>query len=584
VIDARLDATLHRISAKGSILFENTSSAPVDRLFFHLYLNAFENDRTLFLRSPLGAGRAGRRATRYGYIDVKHLSARELGGVDLWKNRAPHSPGDPEDRTDIEVPLPRSVEPGARLSLEFEFEAVLPEILERTGYSSSFHFLGQWFPKLARLEPDGSFAHFPFHSQAEFYADFGRYDVTLDVPASYVVGATGRRVSEHRQGDRRQERYLAEPVHDFAWTAWDGFREQRARVGSVDVRILIPEGYDRAARVSLDTVRFALPELSRRFGDYPYPDLTVVHPPDHAAGAGGMEYPTLITTGGSRYAPFTGIRSLEAVTVHELAHQWFYGLLASNEARYPFLDEGLTSFAELVTLRSRFGEASLGSGFGLTVSAEAVYRAAAALHGGDEPIASPAAEFTSFTNLGLLAYFRAAVLLETLGRVYGRAALDRALADYAAKYRFEAPTPQSLIAEIGEKLGPDAARVLERGLFERGRVNFLVREIRSAQVPPGHHSQVTVYREGILELPVEVSLISADGTRRREHWDGKGTSRTFVHRGDVPLSHVVVDPEYKVLLDDDLFDNQVSRSPRAIPRIHERLAYVGALLLGGFAP
>ena len=224
---ARLDENQHRVLGGGTIRFVNSSRAPLERLFFHLYLNAFKNDRTLFLRSPFSAGRSGHGARDYGYIDVKRLTAAEYPGIDLWKGRAAHSPGDPEDETDIEVPLPAPLAPGAALSLDVEFDAKLPPIIERTGYAGSFHCVGQWFPKLARLEPNGEFAHFAFHGQAEFYADFGRYDVTLDVPANYLVGASGQRVAEQRRGDRRELRFVAEPVHDFAWAAWDGF--QRAK-------------------------------------------------------------------------------------------------------------------------------------------------------------------------------------------------------------------------------------------------------------------------------------------------------------------------------------------------------------------
>ncbi|MET0792405.1 MAG: M1 family peptidase, partial [Polyangiaceae bacterium] len=190
-IDAKFDAELHRIKGRETIRFLNASPAPLAELWFHLYLNAFKNDKTLFLRSPFGAGRSGDKAHEYGYVDVKKLTIVGGNGDDLWANRDRHSPNDPDDETDLRVPLASPLEPGATLTLELEFEDQMPEIVERTGFAGSFHFFGQWFPKLARLEPDGQFAHFAFHAQSEFYADFGDYDVRLDVPSDYRVGATG---------------------------------------------------------------------------------------------------------------------------------------------------------------------------------------------------------------------------------------------------------------------------------------------------------------------------------------------------------------------------------------------------------
>ncbi len=606
VLEVRLDAERHRLSGKGTITWSNSSRTPVSSLFFHLYLNAFKNDRTLFLRSPFGAGRSGAHAREYGYIDVKTLRARELEGADLWPGRARHSPHDPEDETDIEVPLPRAIVPGEPLTLDVEFESQLPEIVERTGYAGSFHFMGQWFPKLARLEQDGTFAHFAFHPQAEFYADFGRYDVTLEVPANFTVGASGVLRSESRQGSRKRLRYEAYAVHDFAWTAWDHFVETQAQIGSVSVRLLTPPGHDANARSTLDELRFALPYFAERYGPYPYPTLTVVHPPQRAEAAGGMEYPTLITTGGPWYLPYSGARSLEAVTVHELGHEWFYGLLASNEAKWPFLDEGINSYAELSALTARYGDSSAFDAFGLQLGNAALFRAFAAARGHDEPVAAEAQDFSSFRNLGALVYSRTATLLETVARVWGRERLERALAEYTRQYRFASPEPPDLLRVVREHVAPEAAQFLERGLFQRGTVDYVVREVETAPVrsPAGfferksgrervtpstipvneYIGRVTVYRHGSLELPVEVALISADGQRRVQRWDGRGPFHIFEQRGPSPLAYAAVDPDYRILIDDDLFNNRAAAVEQSLPRVNERLAYVGALLLGGVGP
>jgi len=606
LLEARLDENTHRVAGKGVIEFSNASRAPLGELYFHLYMNAFKHEKSLFLRSPFGAGRSDARAEDWGFIDVKSLKARELEGVDLWPTRENGSPAEPNDETDVKVTLPRPLAPGERLTLDVEFSCKLPRIVLRTGYSGDFHFVGQWFPKLARLTPEGAFVHFPFHPQAEFYADYGSYDVTIDVPATMTVGATGERVETRTGGGRRRERYRAVAVHDFAWTAWPGFLEQHRTIDGVAVRMLYPEGHQRNASDALDALAFALPHASRQYGPYPYPTLTVVHPPAGADQAGGMEYPTLITTGGPWYAGIAGDRAIEAVTVHELLHQWFYGLVGNDEARFPFLDEGLTSYAEQRSRDVAYGAGSLYRGFGAELSATAVARAIAAERGEDAPLASAASQFPGFQTLAALVYSRSATLFETLARVHGRERLDRALGAYARKYRFAHPGPAELVAALDAELGPGTAQLLDLALNQRGRVNYVVRDVQTApeRIPGGHldasgntdepvegstvprrfHSRALVVRHGELELPVEILLIDSTGKVTKKHWNGAGPFHVVEHHGDAPLATVVVDPERRVLLDDDLLDNAATVS-RSLPlRTLERGAYAGLLALAVLGP
>jgi len=605
-LHARLDADRHTIGATGTIRWRNTATVPTRELWFHLYLNAFKNDRSLYLRSPFGSGRGAARARDWGYVDVKRLLAVELDGVDLWPTAAKHSPNDPDDETDIRVPLPRPLPPGQWLTLKIEFEAKLPQIIERTGYSGSFHFAAQWFPKLARHLPDGSWAHFPFDQQAEFYADFGDYSVSLDVPAEMVVGATGRCVEESVHDGRRTVRQQAGGVHDFAWTAWDGFHQRRETIDAVDVRLLHPVGHERNAEIELDALRFALPELGSLFGRYPYPTLTVVHPPEHGRGAGGMEYPTLITTGGPWYAGHTA-RFIEAVTIHELAHQWFYGTIATDEASWPFLDEGLTSYAESVILERKYGAGSLIDWPALQIAQAEAMRWHALEHGGAETIAKPAASFSGFRSLGASVYARTATVLRTLANVYSEQSVHRVLQRFAHRHRFSHPGPDALLDAFRESLGEHAAEVLRLALFERGSVDFEVgrlrnvqlteaggvfdreaeRETRERETSPEERSWLgaaTVWRHGSLQLPVEIELVTADGTRTRRSWDGQGEWTRVQHRGPSPVVSVLVDPDRRIALDDNWLNNAVCAQRRAPSRTWERTTYVGQLLLGWLGP
>jgi len=597
---ARLDESQHSIAGEGTIRWTNTSAVPVNELYLHLYLNAFESERTLFYRSVLQRARGGKTPERWGHIQLERLVARELGGADLLPAMEPHSPGDPLDGTDRRVPLPGPIEPGATLTLEVRWTSVLPALRDRTGFSADFHFVGQWFPKLARLEPDGSWSHFAFHPQGEFYADFGAYDVTLDVPEAMIVGATGHRVSDQAGAGRRTLRYQAENVHDFAWTAWPDFREQRERIDGIDVHLLYPPGHTRNAARTFETLRLALPHFNQRYGRYPYADLTVVHPPARASNAGGMEYPTLITTGGAWHQSLWS-RALENVTIHELGHQWFYGLVASDERRWPFLDEGLNSYAESLAFREFFGNASASNVLGFDLSSEALRRVLMAHRPHDLPISMAAGDFASFADLGSVIYGRTSLLFGTIANVYGEAQLASALGRYTRRYRFAHPTPEQFLAVLAETLSPRAMDNLRGALFAGQGVDYEVRDLISAPAaletpapdapdvdPPTLatlvESQVVVYRHGELAFPVDVELVAASGERFLEHWDGEARFHVVSHRGTSPIVSAVVDPDGRVLLDEDLLNNARSVRTTQPLALWERGLFAFQLALGCLTP
>jgi hypothetical protein len=606
-IEARLDEARAAVSGAVELTWTNTTEHEVEALPFHLYLNAFKNDRTLFLRSPFRTSRSGRLPDSFGGIDIERLSVREIGDDDIWPLRAPHSPSDPHDETNIHVPLARPILPGEEVTIDIDFTAHLPAIVERTGVSGNFYMVAQWFPKIARLEADGEFADFAFDARSEFYADFGRYDVTLDVPSHMIVGASGTRVSDVQNGDRRTLRYTIEPAHDFAWTAWPGYEERTITIGAVTAHLLYPTSYAGLVRRSEAALRFALPYFERTLGAYPYPHLTVVYPPEHAAAAGGMEYPGLITTGGPWFIEHFGVRSVEAVTVHELAHQWFYGIVASNEHRYPFLDEGLTSYMELRAMEQLFGASSAFSLAGIEVELLSLHRAFGQLWAEREVIAKPAPEFSDFSALSALVYSRVTVILETLGRVYGRDRVLNALSTYAHAERFAHPEPDDLFEIVEAKLGADARSLLERALFERGSVDYAVTElaVRPEQSPAGYLdgirsgaltaakerrqtgrvvSRVIVHRYGSLVLPVDVELTTADGVVHRRQWDGRGTHAVFELRGESPVVLAIVDPERRVLLDGNLLNNSRRAHKQGLARTFERAVYYAQLLFHFFGP
>jgi hypothetical protein len=320
-----------------------------------------------------------------------------------------------------------------------------------------------------------------------------------------------------------------------------------------------------------------------------------------------MEYPTFITSGGSWATP-SGVLAPEIVTIHELGHQWFYGLVGTNELAWPMLDEGLNQFAEQDGMAKWRGAGSAADLAGLTLSDAALDAVGGTMRVHDEPVAQPANAFTTGANYGGLVYARTAAIVETLRRVYGDEPVLRALGRYARRFRFQHPGPADLLAVFDEVLGARVAATLRTALFDEGWVDYAVdgvwarkaeraagmfdRDGKRDRVEPGAREEggwddaVLVRRRGTLSFPVDVDILLADGTTRREHWDGEGQSRRFAWHGDVAVVGCVVDPEDRVMVDGDLANNRGAASGHAGGgrNVLERVLYFTQLALQAGSP
>jgi hypothetical protein len=566
-IEVRLNPEHHKLEGLSRISFTNTSNKPLTELYFHLYLNAFEHERTLFLRTKSPHQRGA--LSTPGLVEVTQLVSPEFAGKNLWSRAEAHSPSDPLDRTDIRIALPRPIAPGERVHFEMSFTSYLPEVVARTGFVKDFYLLGQWFPKLAKLESDGSWAHFPFHPYAEFYADFSDYLVTIDVPASYQVGATGR-LTQLAAASPGRAIYQAQAnnVVDFAWTAWNEFEVDSVDIDNVHVRILGPVDTAALRLRTIETLRRGLPYLKKRYGAYPYPDLTVVLPPHSATAVGGMEYPQFITTTGRASVPWTGTRFVELVTFHELTHQWFQSTLASNEMRYPFLDEGLTSYVEWAFLDEELQPGGL-----VNLPGWHVWRLAAARYAhfssrGSEdsmpPIASSAADFKSFNQLASVIYTRTPLCLGTLARVYGSDAFEAFLSEYAARYRMKHPTPADFLSVLEAHLGGQARQQAELMLFKSAKLELKLLSVTSRlDRANGIRSEVLVQHEGELTLPYLIQVRFSDGSVQEQVGNSSPRPGSYVFHHTSPVTGVELDPHRNILLDSNFLDNRAQFGPQS---------------------
>lgn len=572
-IDARYDPAARRIEATQTLTWRNDGDEPVARLPLHLYLNAFKNEDSVFLRESRGQHRGARMAEDgWGWIEITRAL---VAGDDLTGSLRMPGP----DETVRELPLPAPVAPGDSIEVELAFEAQLPRVFARTGTAGAFTMAGQWFPKIA-ARSEGAWQAEPFHLMSEFFAGFGRYEVTLRVPATHLVAATGVLV-DARAGDDGTHvlTYRADDVHDFAWMA-DPYMEELVATadggaGEVAVHVYHRPRQRSLAERHLVAAVAALEAYGRVYRPYPYAALRVIVPPPAAeAGAGGMEYPTLVTT--ATGAPFVprGVRAPEHVTVHEIGHQWFQGMLASNEVDAAWLDEGVTEYSNAVVLEELYGPgAAIVDHAGLRLGLLDALRIGAPIGELPDPVATRSHRFADFASYAGATYAKTALALATLEHVHGTERFRGAMRAYAERFAFRHPTEADLVATLESELGAELDWFLEPALHALGAADLRVRSVDCARATPpagvfGRGSErrleepepdpsapwrceVTVANLGVVPVPVDVEIATADGHRERRRWDDRGDGprwhRFSIERGS-PVVEVVVDPDDRVLL------------------------------------
>ena len=340
-IQVNLDAERMMLDGVEDVLFRNLSDGPVGVIPFHLYPNAWANTETAWVLDGHARKKLLRRgAEGSGYLLVH--SIRDGSGNSL------------DDRTSIKgtimrVRLQQPLEAGKEIRLRISFQTKLPRIVARMGKLGRHVNAMQWFPKLCAHQ-NGRFVDWPFRNPSEFFADFGKYLVTITVPKEYLLEATGMPRGEPRLDGSLGTKtvvFEADAVHDFAWCASPGFIRHVETTGrGVEIVLLSQPFLEPKVELTLRAARTAMERLDEWIFPYPYPRLVISANP-HGQG-GGMEYPMLFTIGSAAPEFLGWFASHSAdpagVTVHEYSHQYWHGMVATNEFEEAWLDEGITTY------------------------------------------------------------------------------------------------------------------------------------------------------------------------------------------------------------------------------------------------
>jgi len=608
VIEVKLDPQTKTLAGREIVTWRNVQSEPTSELLLHLYYNAWRNNRSTWMLEDQLRSRSDRddRAIReedWGYIDVsalKLLPGVGYQGADLTGQIRFVSPddGNPDDRTVLQVTLPRPVGPGESVQIEVAFRVKIPRTFARTGYRGDYFFFSQWYPSLGVYEPTGWTCP-QFHAATEFFSDYGVYDVSMTVPRSYVLGASGKQVDRKESADRTVTyRHVGRDIHNFAWTVSPDYRVleepfEETGLPAVTMRLLIqPEHLGQAERHFAAT-RAALKYYGTWYGPYPYDYITVVDPA-YGSGAGGMEYPTLFTCGTRLFNPFGG-GSPEGVTIHEAGHQFWYGIVGNDEFRYAWLDEGFNSFSDARTYDVAYGESFVvrrylklpgrnrGTAGFIPVAFPELrndrwvggngldsYRRSAIW---DEQ-STPTYRYYPATAGGIT-YQKTALWLSTLERYLGWETLQKIMSTHYQRWKFKHPTPEDFMAIANEVSGRDLSWFFDQVYRSSEAFDYAIDSVASKEGAlegfaeqegelfynkpkkddaekngkKVYRTEVVARRLGGGRFPVEVLMVFEDGSEVREAWDGQYRWKLFVQERPSKLKYAVVDPERKLLLD-----------------------------------
>jgi len=470
LIDVTLNDKDRTIDGFEKLEYSNHSPDTLHYIWFHLWPNAYKNDKTAFSDQLLENGN-----TKFYFSDKEQRGY--INRLDFKVNNTTAQTEDHPEHIDIiKVILPEPLAPGQTIIITTPFHVKLPYNFSRGGYDGDSYQVTQWYPKPAVYDAHG-WHPMPYLDQGEFYSEFGNFDVRITLPKNYVVAATGdlQNAEEKDWLDTRKEfswnsvskkikakngitktirqayppssaetktlRYLQNNVHDFAWFADKRFMVKHdtcslASGKTIDVYSYFTKSESSSWNKSVSYGKKAIRFYSDQVGEYPYNVASIVQGPQSFGG--GMEYPTITVL-----SPGIKNGSLDALIAHELGHNWFYSVLASDERTHPWMDEGINSFYE--NKYSSINKSDLSPGESVLFETKAVTKT-------DQPVETTSQKF-SYANYGLVAYYKTAAWMRWLESAIGQEKLKAAMHDYFADWQFKHPQPEDFKRSLEKSTG-----------------------------------------------------------------------------------------------------------------------------------
>ena len=504
-IQVDLDIYSHKLTGFESMMYINNSPDTLKRVYFHLYYNAFQPGSMMDVRSRTIEDPDG-RVKDY----ISKLSPSEQGYQHIKNMTHEGQPVDFKiEGTVMTVFLKNPILPHSVTSLELQFEAQIPKQIRRTGRDNKEgidYTMTQWYPKMAEYDVDGW--HAEEYVGREFYGVFGNFDVTIAIDSNYTVAGTGVCLNPDQVGHGYSQfkatggdemifwHFFAANVHDFAWAADSNYQHD---IIQADDSLKIHFFYqgDTLSKqwrdIQKDVVKI-FNTTNTTFGRYPYSDFSVIQ-----GGDGGMEYPmcTMILGHGSKQGKV-------GLIAHESIHNWYYGVLGTNEYRYPWMDEGMTTYAEAFAMDKLYNR----NGKDFMAHEYENYRSLVGYGVGlEEPMATPGDLFNYNFAYSVSSYSKGAITLNMLRYLMGDEPFYRAMKRYFNEWKFKHPKPENFIRIMELESGLELDWFFEHWLYTVHHIEYSV----SAEISDNSETTVMLSNNGQFPMPIEVEVTLKSG-------------------------------------------------------------------------
>lgn len=523
-MDIVLETTNHSYTGKQRLIYYNNSPDTLREIYYHLFYEAFKPGSMMDVRDrnlPPSRLQIDKLPPEYqGEVRVESLA--QNGTPLQWSI----------DATILRAPLGTSLLPGDSTVLEMRWMTRIPRVARRAGWMTREgveYSMAQWYPKLAAYDRHGW--HPDEYVGREFYAPFGTFDVSITLPASYILGATGAVTNPREVGYGyelgavdtviRPEtstrtgsltwKFHAENVHDFSWVADRNYIHQIARWRGVAIHVLVKRQYDLVWTQASLWTKVLMEYFSRRFGNYAWPQFTVA-----MAGDGGMEYCQLIMITGNRTQA-----SLAGVIAHELGHMWFYGMLGNNETQEAWLDEGFAQYLTNEANRDVF-QTQLGPNpyqgldhmvypwnRGRWANAQEYYELAIA--GYDEPLNTFHDRFREH-GTGSLPYNKGEAVLKMLQYMFGDSLFDAAMQHYVHSWRFQHPDTRAFERSMEEATGMRLDWFFNQWIGSKKTLDYAIDALSSEPADGAYRTELELSNRDEAFMPLDITLTYDDGS------------------------------------------------------------------------
>jgi hypothetical protein len=559
-IEARLDETTDVLTGRARLHYRNNSQATLDTLYFHLHLNAFR-PHSAWARRELAYNQ--RRFQELGREDhaFDRLTRVRVGGLAVQ----PIFRGAP-DSTVVAIALPAPLRPGQAAVVDMDWQSRLSTLPRRQGRRGRQYDFAHWYPRIAVYDRDGWQVQ-TLMPQGEFFGEFATYDVTLELASDQVIAATGvpvegdpgwqramaedgaepwyRRDAYAAPAEARLDlltgsaprgskrvRWVAEQVHHFAWSTSPDFVYEGGRWRGVAVHVLYQRGDTAWARHALQRTMVAMEFFDTIFGRYPYPKVTNVH----RIEPGGTEFPMLIMNGSAS----------QGLIVHEVGHIFAHGILANNEWRDGWLDEGLISF-----LTNWFWEEQ-GQDRRTVWERDVAGLRMLERSGSTQPVALPGAEFVDPQVYGAMTYTKPSLVFRMLRDLMGEDRFRTGLRLYYETNRFRHVNENDLRSAMETAWGEPLDWFFHQWLHTTATLDYRFGRGSARQLPDGRwETTVEVLREGDIWMPVMLVV-----GEHRQRLDSRERSHTYRIITTERPREAVLDPD-EILIEIDVRNNRI---------------------------